>query len=60
MLLLLVFYTICLLDGKDVDEFLDQGEEVEVNNFQNILRDDGGAEVKREQLIQQLFAERSH
>ena len=43
-----------------VDEFLDQAEEVEVNNFQNILQDDGRAEVKREQLIQQLFAERSH
>ena len=60
MLLLLVFYTICLIDDDDVDEYLDQAEEVEVNNFQNILRDEGRAEVKREQLIQHLFAERSH
>ena len=52
-------HNLCLIDGDDMEEFLDQAEEVEVNNFQNILQDDGRAEVKREQSIQQLFAERS-
>ncbi|KAL9950713.1 hypothetical protein ACROYT_G043259 [Oculina patagonica] len=54
-----VLHNLCLLDGDDAEEFLDQ-EEDEINNFQNILRDDGRAEAKRDQLIQQLYAERSH
>ena len=54
-----VLHNLCLIDGEDAEEFLEQGEEDEVNNFQNFFRDDGRAEVKREQLIQHLYAERA-
>lgn len=41
-----VLHNLCLIDGEDAEEFLEQGEEDEVNNFQNFFRDDGRAEVK--------------
>lgn len=47
-----VLHYVCLIDGEDTEKFLEPTEEVEVNNFQNVLR--------REQLIQQLHLERSY
>lgn len=47
-----VLHKVCLIDGEGTEEFLEPREEVEVNNFQNVLR--------REQLTQQLHLERSY